>query len=91
VGLRPAAASWVGALNMSGNLWEWVSSLLKPYPYDSADGREVNGVASRGQRVLRGGSWESDAALLRTTVRFSDDPSAALPDRGFRCVRTYEP
>jgi formylglycine-generating enzyme required for sulfatase activity len=91
VGLRPAAASWVGALNMSGNLWEWVSSLLKSYPYDSADGREVDGVANQGQRVLRGGSWESDAALLRTTVRYSDDPHAALPDRGFRCVRTYEP
>jgi formylglycine-generating enzyme required for sulfatase activity len=91
VGLRPGGASWVGALNMSGNLWEWVSSLLKPYPYDITDGRELDGAGNQGERVLRGGSWDSDASMLRTTQRYADDPSARLPDRGFRCVRDYEP
>src|SRR5690606_24025871 len=27
VGSRTGGASWVGALNMSGNVWEWVNSL----------------------------------------------------------------
>ncbi len=25
VGSRPGGASWVGALDMSGNVWEWVA------------------------------------------------------------------
>jgi formylglycine-generating enzyme required for sulfatase activity len=91
VGLRPAGASWVGALNMSGNLWEWTSSLLMPYPYDGADGREATGADSQGERVLRGGSWDSYPHMLRLTNRDADGPYAALPDRGFRCVRDLEP
>ncbi len=31
VGSKPSGASWVGALDLSGNVWEWVSSLYKPY------------------------------------------------------------
>jgi formylglycine-generating enzyme required for sulfatase activity len=91
VGLRPAGASWVGALNMSGNLWEWTSSLLMPYPYKSGDGREATGEAHQGERVLRGGSWDSYPHMLRTTHRDADGPDAALPNRGFRCVRDLEP
>ena len=45
-------ASWVGALNISGNLWEWTSSLLMPYPYDSDDGREAAAAAHQGERVF---------------------------------------
>jgi formylglycine-generating enzyme required for sulfatase activity len=91
VGLRPGGASWVGALNMSGNLWEWVHSLLKPYPYDPADGREAGGEDSEGDRVLRGGSWDGDTAELRSAHRQGQDPATRLPDIGFRCVRDDEP
>ncbi|HEC21824.1 MAG TPA: TIR domain-containing protein, partial [Chloroflexi bacterium] len=43
VGSRPGGVSWVGALDMSGNLWEWVSSIYAFYPYDPDDGREADG------------------------------------------------
>lgn len=34
VGTYPAGKSWVGAMDMSGNLWEWVSALYQVYEYD---------------------------------------------------------
>jgi formylglycine-generating enzyme required for sulfatase activity len=91
VGLRPGGASWVGALNMSGNLWEWASSLMKPYPYDPVDGREAGGDDSESDRVLRGGAWDVDAPVLRAALRYAQDPATRLPDIGFRCARDYEP
>lgn len=39
VGSLPEGASWVGALDMSGNVWEWTSSIFSGYPYAN-DGRE---------------------------------------------------
>lgn len=32
---KPEGKSWVGAMHLSGNVWEWCSSLYVPYPYDA--------------------------------------------------------
>lgn len=89
VGSRPANASWVGAYDMSGNVWEWTSSQYQPYPYDKLDGREgyrdlVN------YRVVRGGSWrESEPSTFAGFGRGDLAPNGYYTSVGFRCVRDY--
>jgi hypothetical protein len=36
----PQGDSPYGCADMAGNVFEWCSTLLRPYPYDPADGRE---------------------------------------------------
>ena len=78
-------ASPYGALNMAGNIAEWVSSLAWPYPYDPSDGRED--PSALGERVLRGGPWPTWWAGQRTAARglYYDDPMGTITN-GFRCA-----
>jgi formylglycine-generating enzyme required for sulfatase activity len=88
VGSRPAGASWVGALDMSGNVWEWVSSLY--LPYDSSEDRELNtGTRTDVLRVLRGGSWYIVYTdILRAAFRNRLAPDGGSINSGFRCARS---
>lgn len=86
VGSRPAGASWVGALDMSGNVFEWVSSLYQPYPYDPRDGRE-NPDDDANPRVYRSG-WGSYIDFgVSAPIRFSAAPDTRNWFLGFRCAR----
>jgi serine/threonine-protein kinase len=78
-------ASWIGALDLGGNVWEWTSSLGLPYPYDQTDGRE--NLQRPGARVLRGGSWTDQASSAHTTGRNQFDPELANVNVGFRCAK----
>jgi formylglycine-generating enzyme required for sulfatase activity len=80
-------ASRYGACDMAGNVWEWVSSLYKPYPYDAGDGRED--LEAKGTRVLRGGCWANPASEARTTFRLPPFPGDFIlfdAVNGFRCA-----
>jgi formylglycine-generating enzyme required for sulfatase activity len=80
-------ASPFGAINMSGNVQEWVNSLRWPYPFDPTDGRE--NPETNGHRVLRGGAWFAWWFDQTTTRRLEiyDDPMG-LVGIGFRCALT---
>ena len=67
VGSRPAGASWCGALDMAGNVWEWVSDWFGPYP--DLPQENPTGPASGDVPVLRGGGWHSPGGELRATYR----------------------
>jgi formylglycine-generating enzyme required for sulfatase activity len=73
-----------GALDMSGNVWEWTSSLFKPYAYVPTDGREARDVSAR--RTLRGGSWRSYWHWVRCAARYGRYPTARADTFGFRLV-----
>jgi len=80
----PAGNSPAGLVDMAGNVSEWTASLLAPYPYDLADGRDD--PAAPGERVTRGGSWRSPLLRVRATARAASDPTYVDHDLGFRCA-----
>jgi formylglycine-generating enzyme required for sulfatase activity len=86
VGSYPAGKSIYGALDMSGNVREWVSSLYQAYPYSATDGRED--LIASGSRVLRGGSWYYDDSDVRSASRIRSDPANTNGNIGFRCSRS---
>jgi formylglycine-generating enzyme required for sulfatase activity len=71
---------------MAGNVWEWTSSLYKPYPYVFNDGRE--NLSDSGDRVLRGGSWNYLNYLARSAYRNDSTPDNFDNFIGFRCARS---
>lgn len=93
VGSRPGGVSWVGAMDMSGNVSEWVSTAYDtfpmtdafPYPYDPSDGRE-NLERTDVLHVLRGGSIHEHEGGLRANVRSTLSPDLVFLGIGFRCA-----
>ena len=82
----PHGASEFGALDMAGNVWEWVNSLYAPYPYSAQDGRED--LHSNGPRVLRGGSCASPSArYVRCAMRSLSYPTRRREHIGFRVAQ----
>jgi len=91
VGSRPEGASWVGAYDMSGNVWEWVSDAYHTYFGDP----QVNPVQLDGQgQVLRGGAYnDDDTNALRSANRYWEERGSAsdqpTSENGFRCARDF--
>lgn len=84
VGSYPAGASPYGAMDMSGNVWEWVNSLIAPYPYDADDGRED--PDSPDERAWRGGPWSNGYWWMRSSVRYRSVTWYQWYVLGFRCA-----
>lgn len=87
VGKYPTGASWVGALDMAGNVWEFTRSIYKPYPYDPHDGREdMTDETSR--RVFRSGVYSYIDYGIANSIRFWIRPADSRDwFIGFRCVK----
>lgn len=75
-----------GFFDMHGNVWEWTSSLFRPYVYDASDGRES--PTAEGQRVLRGGGFADAAFLLDPALRHPERPTRRYRWNGLRLARS---
>jgi iron(II)-dependent oxidoreductase len=86
VGAYPEGDSAFGCRQMIGNVWEWTSSLFRPYPGFERDAYKENSEPFFGsnRRVLRGGSWSTRGRLVRGTLRNYFTPERRDVFAGFR-------
>jgi formylglycine-generating enzyme required for sulfatase activity len=89
VGSYPLGASPFGALDMAGNVREWVNDWYEAdyydnSPYANPPGPE-HGHRWGYRRVHRGGRWENLGYTARSTDRGFDRPIWASHSYGFRC------
>jgi len=85
VGSFPSGTSWVGALDMAGNVREWVADWYGPYTADPQV--DPTGPASGKATVPHGGSWLDLPFLIRSANRGGDPPDYSRHNVGFRCVK----
>ncbi len=91
VGSFPDGVSWVAAQDMAGNVWEWVSSILLPYPYDPNDGREAAIEEDRTSlRGVRGGARLDSSYVVRASNRNQRENTNYSALYGFRCARAFD-
>ena len=78
-----------GLFDMYGNVWEWVQDCWHDnYVGAPTDGSAWTTGCNNNRRVLRGGSWINDPALLRSDGRFSNTPDFRFIHIGLRLART---
>lgn len=99
VGTTADGKSAFGALDMAGNVWEWVADGYDAYPAPVGGASDGGGaplvdprapLAPAGRGVLRGGSWDYSVTSAKTTYRLPFAPGSGNVSTGFRCARDAE-
>jgi formylglycine-generating enzyme required for sulfatase activity len=90
VGSYPDGASWCGAEDMAGNVWEWVADWYDRGYYLNSPVENPTGPENGTGRGLRGDSWFNYGVFARCAYRFWDVPGVRDVGLGFRCARGAE-
>ena len=92
VGSYPDGASRYGALDMAGNVSEWVADWFSPAYYNNPPASNPLGPESGEYRVWRGGSWANTSVeRVFTYSRTGNLPTDSSGGIGFRCARDAGP
>jgi len=83
VGDRPNGASWIGAVDMCGNIWEWTHDFYADTYYASSPTVDPPGPPTAVDHSARGGYWGNTQRNLRVSVRAAGDELT-----GIRCARS---
>ncbi len=87
VDVPASGASPYGALNMAGNVWEFVADGYDPAFYSTAPNRNPVSPPNPDAYVLRGGGWRSLIQTLRTSARSYGGAEHYFDSQiGFRCA-----
>jgi formylglycine-generating enzyme required for sulfatase activity len=85
---HPAGASPYGALDMAGNVWEWVNDWYSSTYYSQSPYANPPGPETGTTKVLRGGAWSNEWFYMRVAVRGNPPPTHVANVVGFRCAAT---
>ncbi len=83
VGSKPSGASPYGALDMAGNVFEWVAGWYQAYPGSTLNLPEFG----TSFKVCRGGGFDGFEFIARTLYRSIARPQTRSEWLGFRCVK----
>jgi len=86
VGSYPAGASPYGAMDMAGNVWEWVSDFYQEDYYSNSPTSNPTGPSNGDYKVVRGGGWVDNMADLQSVRRVYGPHWIGVEVFGFRCV-----
>jgi formylglycine-generating enzyme required for sulfatase activity len=96
VGSYLDGASPYNALDMSGNVWEWVADWYDPDYYSQTPTRNPPGPPNSRFcptpvpdpcKVIRGGSWQNGHLDIRAAYRYASAPTHKGSAVGFRCAK----
>jgi formylglycine-generating enzyme required for sulfatase activity len=86
VGSYPLGASPYGAMDMAGNVVEWVNDWYQGDYYSISPSSNPPGPASGADKVLRGGGFASSVDFTGASSRNYSSPYDFYYSLGFRCV-----
>ena len=84
---KPAGVNAYGLYDMTGNVEEWIWDWYSSSYYNSSPSVNPVGPSSGTNRVIRGGSWPSNAGDCRVALRNYGYPTGAYNNLGFRLCR----
>ena len=81
-------ANAFGLHDMLGNVYEWVADCWNETHNGALSDGSARTTGDCSRRIVRGGSWDTNARLVRSAYRGRDPSGLRTIDRGFRIART---